>query len=48
MFLPIKIDKITLGSNYDKRIVSIDLIGTYVYGTSKGLVGEKKILNVTI
>ena len=27
---------------------SIDSIETYAHGTSKGLVSEKKILNVTI
>ena len=34
-------NKITLSSNDDKRMQSIDLIKTYAYGTSKYLVGEK-------
>ena len=31
-----------LSSNYDKRIQSIDLIETYVYGTSKYLKCKKE------
>ena len=43
-----EIDKIALTSNDDKRMQSTDLIETYGYGTSKGLVSKKKRLNVTI
>ena len=37
-----EISKIALGSNDDKRMQSIDLIETDVYGTSKNLVSEKE------
>ena len=37
-----EINKITLSLNDDKRMQSIDLIGTYGYGTSKDLVSEKE------
>ena len=37
-----EISKIALGSNDDKRMQSIDLIETDVYGTSKDLVSEKE------
>ena len=37
-----EINKITLSSNDDKRMQSIDSIETYVYGTSKDLVSEKE------
>ena len=37
-----EINKIALSSNDDKRIQSIDLIETHVYGTSKNLVSEKE------
>ena len=37
-----EINKITLSSNNDKRMQPIDSIETYVYGTSKVLVGEKE------
>ena len=36
-----EINKITINSNDDKRMQSIDSIGTYAYGTSKDLVSEK-------
>ena len=35
-------DKIALSSNDDKRMQSIDLIETYVYGTSKHLGSHKE------
>ena len=41
-----EINKIALSSNDDKRILSVDLIETSE--TRKGLVSEKKRLNVTI
>ena len=41
-----KINKIALSSNDDKRILSVDSIETSE--TRKGLVSEKKRLNVTI
>ena len=37
-----EINKITLSSNHDKIMQSIDLIETYAYGTSKVLVSEKE------
>ena len=37
-----KISKITLTSNDDTRMQSIDLIETYAYGTSKDLVRDKE------
>ena len=37
-----EINKIALSSNDDKIIQSIDLIETYAYGTSKGLVSKKQ------
>ena len=40
-----KINKITLSSNDDKRMQSIDSIETYAYGTSKVLVSEKEEIN---
>ena len=43
-----EINKIALRLNDDIRIQSIDLIDKHVYGTSKDLVSEKKILNITI
>ena len=36
------INKITLSSNDDKRMQSIDLIETYAYGTSKNLIWKKE------
>ena len=47
---PEEIIKISLSSNDDKRIQSIDLIETYAYGTNKDLVSEKediKYKNIT-
>ena len=41
-----EINKIALSSNVDKRILSVDSIETSE--TRKGLVSEKKRLNVTI
>ena len=35
-------NKIALTSNDDKKMQSIDLIETYVYGTSEDLVSDKK------
>ena len=43
MFLLRKLIKFFLSSNDDKRMQSIDLIETNVYGTCKGLVSEKEI-----
>ena len=37
-----EMNKIDSSSNDDKRMQSIDLIGAYVYGTSKDLVNEKE------
>ena len=37
-----EVNKIALSSNDDKRMQSIDLIETNVYGTSKDLVSEKE------
>ena len=37
-----EINKIALSSNDDKRIKSIDLVETYVYGTKKDLIGKKR------
>ena len=37
-----EINKIALSSNHGKRMQSIDLIETYVYGMNKNLVSEKK------
>ena len=37
-----KINKVALGSNYDKRMQSIDSIEAYAFGTSKDLVSEKE------
>ena len=37
-----EINKITLVSNDIKRMRKIDLIETYAYGMSKGLVSEKE------
>ena len=37
-----EINKIALSSNDDKRMQSIDLIETYICGTSKDLVSEKE------
>ena len=37
-----EINKIALSSNDDKRMQSIDAIGTYAYRTTKVLVSEKK------
>ena len=37
-----QINKITLNSNYDKSMQSIDSIETYAYGTSKDLISEKE------
>ena len=39
-----EINKIVLSSNDDKRMQSIDSIGTYAYGTSKDLVSEKEVI----
>ena len=47
---PEEIIKISLSSNDDKRIQSIDLIETYTYGANKDLVSEKediKCKNIT-
>ena len=35
-------NKIALSSNDDKRMRSIDLIGTYAYGTNRDLVSENE------
>ena len=40
--IPKKIKKIALYSNDDKRMQSIDSIGTYAYGASKDLVSKKE------
>ena len=40
-FFTEEINKIALSSNEDKRMQSIDLIETFAYGMSKGLVSEK-------
>ena len=37
-----EINKITLSSNDDKRMQSIDSTETYAYGTKKDLVSEKE------
>ena len=37
-----EINKISLSSNDDKRMQSIDLIETYAYGRSKDLTSEKE------
>ena len=37
-----EINKIALSSNDGKRMQSIDLIETYVYGMNKNLVSEKE------
>ena len=37
-----EINKITLSSDHDKRIKSIDSIETYEYGISKDLVSDKE------
>ena len=42
MFLLKKINKIALTSNDDKRIQSIDSMGTNAYGMSKDQVSEKE------
>ena len=42
-----EINKICLSSNYDKRLHSIGSIETYVYGTVKVLISQKKRLNDT-
>ena len=39
-----EINKVVLSSNDDKRMQSIDSIETCGYGTSKGLVSEKKMI----
>ena len=39
---PEEIQKITFSSDDDKRIKSITLIETYVYGTSKGLMCKEE------
>ena len=39
-----EINKISLISNDDKRIQSIDWIETYAYGMSKDLVSEKQVI----
>ena len=39
-----EINKIALSSNDDKRMQSIDLIETYVYGMSKDLVSKKEVI----
>ena len=43
-----EIKKITLSSNDDKRIQSIDLIETYAYGTNNDLISKKKEVSVII
>ena len=42
-----EINKIALGSNDIKRMQKIDLIETYAYGMSKGLVSEKEEIKCT-
>ena len=37
-----EINKITVSSNDDERMQSIDLIKTYAYGISKNIVSEKE------
>ena len=44
MFESERINKITLNSNDDKRMQSIDLIEKYAYGTSKDLVCDKEVI----
>ena len=44
----LEVNKIVLSANDDKRIRSINSIGTYTYGMSKDLDVKKKKLNVTI
>ena len=41
MFFPEGINNISLSSNNDKRMQSIDSIETYVYETIKVLINEK-------
>ena len=41
-FLLNKINRIAISSNDDKRMQSIDLIETYVYGTNKDPVYKKE------
>ena len=43
-----EINKIALSSNDDKRMWSIDSIGTYAHGTSKDLICKKEKLNAII
>ena len=42
MFLVKKINNISISSNEDKRMQSIDSIETYAYGRSKDAVNEKR------
>ena len=43
-----KVNKIAVSANYDRRILLINSIGTYAYGTSKNLACKLKKLSVTI
>ena len=43
-----EITKTALGSNYDKRVQSIDSIETCAYGTSIDLVSEKEMIKCNI
>ena len=45
---PEQVNKIILIDNDDKRMQSIDSIGTFAFEKSKGYIVEKKKLNVTI
>ena len=38
----LEFDKISLSANDDKRIISVDSIETYTFGTKKDLASEKK------
>ena len=42
MFFIEESNKISLGSNYDKTIKSIDWIETYAHGMSKDLIWKKE------
>ena len=38
-----KVNKIVLSTNNDKRIQTVNSVGTYAYGTSKDLVKKKRL-----
>ena len=48
IYLLKKLIRLILSSHDDKRMQSIDLIGTYAHRKSKDLASKKKELNVTI